>query len=269
MHGVGPLAPTEKFGSWQFKLPQHPFEVHMGKDSATIGKLFTLRMFEELYALGYNLVVSSDLSRTRDQSTKFFQRVAGERQRLPCICVAPGGGDKVILLRANENVRSVVKTAITNQWPSGIKDETEFRSCGETVLEVKLSGWPWLRQGFESTACQKVIIEIIGALGQHHYKLHGATNIKGGTDSYFFVYDPHFSLNGPGDLAMLSLNRQDRIRLINFDRQVCDTVKMVITRAYQREDPSETNYHGAVEFKLKGYPFHCCGDAAVMTRKLI
>ena len=269
MHGTVPFGPTNKFGAWQFKLPQYPFEVKGGKDSATIGKLFTIRMFEELHAMGYNMVVSSDLSRAGDQCSWFFQKVTGERQRLRCIRVAPGQGDRIILLRADDTVRTVVRNAILSQWPSGISHESETNSWGETIVEFKLAGWPWVGQGFESTACRKLIIEIVGVLGQYRYKLSGATNIKGGTDSYIFMYDPEFALNGPGDLAMLSLNRLDRIRLINFDRQVCDTVKMVITRAYQREEPPEADYHGAVEFKLKGHPFHCFGDAAVLTRKLI
>jgi hypothetical protein len=34
-----------------------------GKDSSTLGRLFVLRLLEEMHILGYDLVTSTDLSR--------------------------------------------------------------------------------------------------------------------------------------------------------------------------------------------------------------
>lgn len=98
------------------------------------------------------------------------------------------------------------------------------------------------------------------------------TNLKGGTDSLFFIYDddhPGGAGRGPEDLAMLSLNRSDRIRLINFDRRIAALVKTVIMRFFQTKEPEEREYCGTMEFKLKGYPFLSSGSEAVATRQLI
>ena len=56
-----------KYGAVQFKLPGCPFETDMSKDDATIGKVFTLKLLEGMYSLGYDFVTSSDLTRSEDQ----------------------------------------------------------------------------------------------------------------------------------------------------------------------------------------------------------
>ena len=45
----------DKHGAVQFRLPGSPFALQAGKDSATIGKLFAIRIFEEMNHLGYDL----------------------------------------------------------------------------------------------------------------------------------------------------------------------------------------------------------------------
>jgi hypothetical protein len=59
----------DKYGARQFRLPGSPFTVNTGKESATIGKIFAIRIFEEMNTLGYDLIASSDLSRAYDQSS--------------------------------------------------------------------------------------------------------------------------------------------------------------------------------------------------------
>lgn len=63
------IEPEEKYGCLEYRLPGSPFVVNSGRESATLGKVFGIRIMEELNALGYDLVVSSDLSRAYDQST--------------------------------------------------------------------------------------------------------------------------------------------------------------------------------------------------------
>ena len=55
------------------------------------------------------------------------------------------------------------------------------------------------------------------------------------------------------DLAMVSLNREDRIRLVDFPDVggAAGVVRGAIARGYQREPPGERSYHGAHEFKAR------------------
>ena len=52
------------------------------------------------------------------------------------------------------------------------------------------------------------------------WRLLAVTNLKGGTDSLFFIYDddhPGGAGRGPEDLAMLSLNRNGALSTIPMD----------------------------------------------------
>ena len=92
--------------------------------------------------------------------------------------------------------------------------------------------------------------------------------MQGGTDTMFFIQDDSIDTLKP-QLAMLSLNRLDRIRLINFEPEMNQIVNKVITTFYQKTPPPVRDYHGSTEFKLNGSPFFCSGHEAIRTRKLI
>jgi len=94
------------------------------------------------------------------------------------------------------------------------------------------------------------------------------TNLKCGTDSLLFVYDPDH-LTSASDLAMLSLNRSDRVRLINFDPELIQAIRNVVLNFHQTKEPETRNYYGAYEFKLKGYPFSSTGNESVAARQLV
>ncbi len=66
-------ASEDRYGCAQFRLPGSPFVLSAGRESATVGKLAAIRVFEEMNALGYDLVTSSDLYRAYDQSSWFFR----------------------------------------------------------------------------------------------------------------------------------------------------------------------------------------------------
>ena len=84
----------------------------------------------------------------------------------------------------------------------------------------------------------------------------------------FFVQSEEVDSLRP-QFAILSLNRTDRLRLINFEPQVAQIVKETIMKFFQNSPPGISNYHGATEFKLKGNPFLCAGYESVLTRQLL
>ncbi len=210
--------------------------------------------------------------RAYDQSSWFFRKSVAERSRQPVLCIAPGGYDKLVIVRGVDYVIQAVKDAISESWPLGIQREKQEESENEKLYEFKLRGNPWYGEGDESTACRKLLLHVIGRLARLKWRLLTATNLKGGTDSMFFIYDDGEAAamsGGPDSLAMLSFNRSDRIRLINFGRGVADLVRTIILRFYQTKEPDVRDYYGATEFKLKGYPFLASGSEAIQTRQLI
>ncbi len=259
-----------KLGCYQLKLPGRPFMLMAGKDTSTLGKLFAARVLEEMHLLGYDFVCSSDLSRLNDHSSWFFaksQREA-ERSRLRVVCVAPGSTDKIILVKGDEVIKGIVREAIEESWTKGIQSQSDLDNKHGLIHEFKMRGRPFFQTGEQSAMCRRMLLTIIGQMGARRWRLLAATSLKGGTDTLFFIEDSNYHVT-PRELAMISLNRNDRLRLINFDESAKAVVRAAITKRYQEKNPQERDYHEAYEFTLKGWPFHCSGEDAVASRRLV
>ena len=257
----------DKYGVPSYTLDEWCFTMGNGKTAATSGKLFTLRMFEEMYKLGYDQVVSSDLSRAYDQATWFFVKSSCERMGRRVVCLAPGKSDTLVMVRADQRFQDIVRRTVQESWRPGIQEEETIQSCGETVVEMKLCGNPWRDfAGEENILSRQMLIKIFGTLGSHNYRLLAGTNIKGGTDSYFFMHDTSYSTS-PADMCMISLNKSDRIRLVNCV-DMKGVVRDTISSQYGEIQREEDKY-GSWEFKLSGYPWCCSGDPAIKSRQLI
>jgi hypothetical protein len=83
----------------------------------------------------------------------------------------------------------------------------------------------------------------------------------------FFIQSDEIDSWRP-QFGIISLNRTDRLRLINFEPQVTQIVNETILKFYQTTPPEIKDYFGSTEFKLKGNPFHCTGEESVLTRQL-
>ena len=83
----------------------------------------------------------------------------------------------------------------------------------------------------------------------------------------FFIQSDEIDNSRP-QFAILSPNRTDRLRLINFEPWVAQIVNETIMKFFQTSPPAINDYHGSTEFTLKGNPFYCSGDEAVLTREL-
>ncbi|XP_023332524.1 uncharacterized protein LOC111704506 isoform X3 [Eurytemora carolleeae] len=64
----------ESPGYHKFQLKSANFNEGAGLEASTAGKLFVLRLLEEMYMMGYDPVVSSDLVREKDVATLFFKK---------------------------------------------------------------------------------------------------------------------------------------------------------------------------------------------------
>ena len=180
------------------------------------------------------------------------RKAVRSRPRQPVLCVAPSSTDKLVLLRACDYVVSATRDCLSEVWTPGIQAERAEEAAGgtETLREFKLRGHPWHGEGEESTLCRRLLLELVGRLGGLRWRLMAATNLKGGTDALFFIYDEDHLLEGPGELSMLSLCRHDRVRMINMGSEALAAVRLAILNFYQTKEPEERNYYGAFEFKV-------------------
>ncbi len=106
-------------------------------------------------------------------------------------CVAPGGWDKLILLHHDNAIQDCITKCIQSYWSAGIQNEEDLQSMGQRLHEFKLRGQPWFSTDRQSTEARNLLHMIIANMSAIGWKFHACVNIKGGTDSMFFVKENH------------------------------------------------------------------------------
>ena len=247
------IVTESKYGSVQFRLPGSPFSPSCGKDSAYLGKLFTLKLLEEMHVIGYDFLSCADLSRAYDQGSLFFKQglMSGERPRKSVICVAPYGHDKLHLVHCTDGVVQHVVEAVNSAWKPGIQSEGSS-SSEKHLYEVKMRGNPWSSENpDEALMARKLIIAIVGKLSLLNWKFHGSVNVRSGCGNcMFFMYDERHAMASQ-DFAIMAPGRWDRLRLIGFDSSAIEGARLTVLRFHQK-DPDDRYGSGVAEYKLKG-----------------
>merc|ERR1711964_715134 len=82
---------------------------------------------------------------------------------------------------------------------------------GLTLHDIKLNGYPW-RASEANIDNNRIINLIVENLSKINLRLVGGINIKGGTDSLFFMGDPGSSNT---QFCSISLCQKNRLRLVD------------------------------------------------------
>ena len=253
----------EKLGVLQFSMSAPLFRTNNGKEPATLGKLFCLRLLEELHKMGYDLQIGADLTRARYAAgALFFRKVTSERPTAKVVCIAPGKQDTIVLLNHDERVKSMVENAIKDAWPSGIQRQEEQEVLGHTVHDIKMNGYPW-RTSEANIDNNRIINMIVQNLSKINLRLVGGINIKGGTDSLFFIEDP----GSNAQFSSISLCQRNRLRLVDCKEESQCVRQVIANSGFRIEDESEKEHHA--KMRLNGRPWHCSGLEAVQARQLV
>jgi len=255
----------DKLGVLQFTMAADLFVTASGKEPATMGKLFCIKILEELHKIGFDLVIGSDLMRARfSASALFFRKVAEERPPAKVICVAAGKEDRIILINHDHRVKSIVEETIRNAWPSGIQRSEEEEVLGHVLHELKMNGYPW-RASEANIDNNRIVNMVVENLSKINLRLVGGINIKGGTDSLFFLADPKTTKT---QFCSISLCRKNRLRLVDCKEET-EIARRVIEQnsGFHIEDESVREHHA--KLKLSGKPWHCSGKEAMLARQLV
>merc|ERR550534_823607 len=254
---------AKKLGVLQFSMSSWPFATGNGKELATLGKLFCIRLLEELHKLGYDLQIGSDLTRARFAAgTLFFRKVSSERPTAKVVCVAPGKADTIVLPNHNEKVKSIVENAIKDAWPSGIQRQEEQQVLGHTVHDIKMNGYPWWTSE-ANIDNNRIINMIVQNLSKINLRLVGGISIKGGTDSLFFIEDP----GSNAQFSSISLCKKKRLRLVDCKEEIQCVRQAIANSGFLIDDESEKEH--LAKTRLNGRPGHCSGTEAVQTRQMV
>merc|ERR1712088_988934 len=253
----------DKFGVLQLSMSSWLFTTGNGKEPATLGKLFCIRILEELHKMGYDLQIGSDLTRARFAAgSLFFRKVSGERPTAKVVCIAPGKQDTIVLLNHNERVKSMVENAIKDAWPSGIQWQEEQEVLGHTVHDIKINGYPWWTSE-ANIDNNRIINMIVQNLSKINVRLVGGINIKGGTDSLFFIEDP----GSNAQFSSISLCQKNRLRLVDCKEESQCVRQAIVNSGFRIDDESLKEHHA--KMRLNGSPWHCSGVKAVQARQLV
>ena len=256
----------EKMGATQFTLSSSLFTVRNGKQAATLSKQLCVDLLQELHKLGWDLEMSSDLARSRLQAAAlFFRKTSVERPGTRVVCVAPGKSDTLTLLNHDNLVKNKVIEAIRETWPQGIQEAGDSEMFGIRLHDIQMNGTPWFTSD-ANVDNNRIICRVVSKLSELNLRLVAGINIKGGTDSLFFIQESGLKQQKP-EFCAISLCKSNRLRLVDC-KEMCNQVEQVIQRSqYRLQDKSVRENHA--KLKLSGSPWHCSGYQSVISRQLI
>uniref|UniRef100_A0A915KRN7 Uncharacterized protein n=1 Tax=Romanomermis culicivorax TaxID=13658 RepID=A0A915KRN7_ROMCU len=152
------------------------------------------------------------------------------------VCLSLSSRDRLQLINGSRHLWRPLLDAV-NAAGSGTNVTT--KDLNQQNLEIKLNGWPWenasLSDGVEA---RKILLAV-------------------------FRTQPIVSYQ----YCMISLNRNDRLRLIDCPIIVINAVRDSINARFKLQD--EANLQISHEFKLKGYPWMANGSETVAARFLV
>ncbi|KAF4571744.1 hypothetical protein EYR40_008268 [Pleurotus pulmonarius] len=157
----------------------------------------------------------------------------------------------------------IVRNAITQSWPRGIKEERDYHGAHE----FKLKGNPWSGQGTEAVPSRIFMCQVLADLYNAGWVLFASTDIsKNGMDKDSCLFRYQQPAPPPCSWMSISFNRGDRLRLIGAPQEIIAPFGRVMGPLLQKEGFIE---HGAYEFKCKGWPWYAMGGDTVATRVLL
>jgi hypothetical protein len=133
-------------GAFEIKFCRKPFSKLCDKAEALASKRMCCALLIALQSIGWELCVSSDLSRTTDLTTWFFQRnpaLIGKRLSADggIVCLSLSSYDKLQLVNAPSYLHNELLQCV---GPLLQKHEVHGPD-----FEVKMKGYPWATANFE------------------------------------------------------------------------------------------------------------------------
>ena len=263
---------NEQLGFIEFKLKGTPFSPSQELDKSV--KYLMCLILKQYYELGYHFKASTDLQRLGSNSDAL---IFEKRECISSyiICLSLNASDKIRVF-APEEVIGSVRNTIIQTWPLGIQREDQIING----REFKLKGNPWggwTMDNDETYISAFMINGIIQTLYNQGWIFLGS--IKSGKrqfdlNSLYFRFDSKLlqifqSGQSQGRFFSLTLNKNDRIRLINPPTDLISAVRTAIVEAWPLGIQEEFNVNVGYEFKIKGNPWWCHGEETVFSRRLV
>lgn len=180
-------------------------------------------------------------------------------------CITMNLRDRLRLLACPPDLTPLIRTCILETW-GPVQSEREYHGSHE----FKLKGYPWLGRGEDAVSSRRLLAGILAVMAKQGWNLLQSTDISrktttGDKDALFFeLGDP----DPEPSLFAMSFNMRDRIRIIDFPHFM-PNLKEAVYKCWPQGIQSEKEYHGSLELKLGGNPWHPMGEETVFSKLLL
>ena len=247
------------------KLGGMPF-VKADSDTSIQLRQMMGKILEKLAAVGWKVTQTAQIGRKFEQSSIFLRKGAPEFSTVPYIGLGLSSNDSLVFVNLPANLEQPLREAIQMAWRLGHQEW----AYNDGVLKVKLRGTPWKSSDEQAVQSKIVIQDIIATLRRHQWAFVCNINTKSTTDSLFFKFDPNIVPGEASEFCTISLNRDDRLRLIKVKEDVVSRIRQVIESVWAPSKiQKEKEWYGSWEFKLAGIPWHSSSDHSIRARYLI
>ncbi|XP_028395516.1 uncharacterized protein LOC114519565 [Dendronephthya gigantea] len=262
--GCVPVDPDCGCVTW-LKLGGHSF-VRANEETSVQLRQMICKIVEKLAAVGWKVAKTAQLGRKFEQSSFFLRKSAPDPPSLPYIGVGLSSNDGFVFINFPANLEQPIREVIQFTWRLGVQEWV----YADGVLRVKLKGTPWKSSDEQAIQSKILIQEIIATLRCHQWSFVCNVNTKCTTDSLVFKFDPTIVPGEEVEFCTISLNRDDRLRLIKVKEDVVSRVRQVIQSAWGADKiQKEKDWFGSWEFKLAGILWHSTSDNSIKVRYLI
>lgn len=224
-------------------------------------------VLEELSRAGYIKLFSSNLSWWTDADVWFFFKspdaIAEDIEicAIDLLCA-----NKIHLFNCPQEVEQAMSFTVCENW-----EKVKRAEKGDVCYKLKLKGSPWMKTGGPNSVKGRVLVlKMLQCMSSYGWSLYSSCNIDGQTDTLFFCRKPSdpTELNVYSPMFALSLNRDERLRLINANDSVLDCIRGVLENRGV-DVIREKDKFGYMEFKLGGKPWAAEKDDCIPVISLL
>ena len=257
---------SRKDDVYLFKCHGYPFSTSYSSDHQMFINCMCI-VLKEMCEAGYIKIFSGDMNWYIDYSAWFFYKSPNAVAKDIEFCAVDlWGWDKLKLFNCEMQICEAVKYTVHEHWRGIQKAEQDNLS-----YVLKLKGYPWTSTGGDDSVKNRLLImKILQTMASYGWTLYSATNIDNHTDTLFFCRKRNLYISREfcSSIFAISLNANDRLRLINADGGVIQAMKRIIESNWP-EVQKEGDYYGSYEFKLKGTPWWVRGERSLPSVSLL
>lgn len=235
-----------KYGDdFEIKLKGKPWNSYVFEEGVWARKLI-LEIIRKFSDLGFQFYTTANMTGNTD-CLFFVPREQWKLHGVEYFVLSLNQTDKIRLVSAQEEIIEVCREVIASYWPKGIQQAVDLN----ITYEFQLKGNPWVSTDEDTVASRILMAKLYENLLKNGWRvLTGLSISQRNNDKGVFIMrscEKKVLLH-----AAMSLNRNDRLRMIQFDEEEQKQITENLRNHWPYGVQKLGNYFGSTEIKLKG-----------------